>query len=46
VLINLIPASIYYASPTQVNALLPPLLTPGNATLQLVRDGIAGPRLC
>jgi uncharacterized protein (TIGR03437 family) len=43
VLINLIPANIYFASPAQVNALLPPSLGPGNATLQVVRDGIAGP---
>jgi len=45
VLINLIPASIYFASPGQVNALLPPSLTPGDATLQVVRDGLAGPAI-
>src|SRR5207253_1204214 len=34
-----------FASPTQVNALLPAYLPPGKATLQLVRDGVAGPEV-
>jgi uncharacterized protein (TIGR03437 family) len=43
VLINLIPANIYYVSPGQVNALIPPSLIAGPAMLQLVNDGLAGP---
>src|SRR5262245_44382288 len=43
VLLNSIPADLYYASPNQVNILLPPSLNPGNLTLQVARDGLAGP---
>jgi uncharacterized protein (TIGR03437 family) len=43
VLINLIPADLYYVSPKQVNLLVPPSIQPGPVTLQLVSDGIAGP---
>src|ERR1700747_700181 len=43
VLINNIPADIYYVSPPQVNLLIPPLLIAGPAVFQLILDGIAGP---
>jgi uncharacterized protein (TIGR03437 family) len=43
VLINHIPANIYYVSPTQVNVLAPVSLVAGPATIQLVNDGVAGP---
>jgi uncharacterized protein (TIGR03437 family) len=43
VLINQIFADVYYVSPGQVNVLIPPSLTPGPATVQLVNDGLAGP---
>jgi uncharacterized protein (TIGR03437 family) len=43
VLINSILADMYYASPTQVNLLVPTSLLPGPAVLQLVVDGLAGP---
>ncbi len=43
VLINSIPAYMYYVSPQQVNVLIPTLLTAGSATLQLELDGLAGP---
>lgn len=43
VLINNIPASIYYVSPGQVNALVPSILLPGPASLQLVLNALAGP---
>ena len=43
VLINNIPANIYYVSPTQVNLLIPTSLIPGPVTLQLVVDSLAGP---
>jgi uncharacterized protein (TIGR03437 family) len=45
VLVNQIPANLYYVSPGQVNALLPPSLSPGNVTLQVTRDGLAGPEV-
>jgi uncharacterized protein (TIGR03437 family) len=45
VLINNIPANIYYVSPTQVNLLVPTSLTPGPANLQLVVDSLAGPAI-
>ena len=45
VLINHIPANIYYVSPTQVNVLAPVSLTTGPATIQLVNDGLAGPAI-
>ena len=37
------PASIYFVSPTQVNFLLPSILLPGPATIQLVVDSVPGP---
>jgi uncharacterized protein (TIGR03437 family) len=43
VLINGIPADMWYVSPTLVNALVPSLLAPGAATLQVVSNGLAGP---
>jgi uncharacterized protein (TIGR03437 family) len=43
VLLNLLPANLYFVSPNQVNILVPPSLLPGPATLQLVNDGRAGP---
>jgi uncharacterized protein (TIGR03437 family) len=43
VLINNIPANIYYVSPTQVNLLIPTSLIAGPVMLQLVVDGLAGP---
>jgi uncharacterized protein (TIGR03437 family) len=45
VLINNIPANIYYVSPTQVNLLVPTSLVAGPATLQLVVDALAGPAI-
>src|SRR5690348_7781204 len=41
VLINLIPADMYYVSPNQVNVLIPASLTAGPAVVQLVNDGVA-----
>jgi uncharacterized protein (TIGR03437 family) len=43
VLVNQIPADMYYVSPGQVNVLIPPLLTAGPATVQLENDGLYGP---
>jgi uncharacterized protein (TIGR03437 family) len=43
VLINNIPANIYYVSPTQVNLLIPTSLIAGPVILQLVVDSLAGP---
>mgnify|MGYP005844602477 CR=1 FL=1 len=43
VLIRNIPAGIYFVSPTQINLLIPSDLLPGNASLELVRDGRVGP---
>ena len=43
VLINQIFADVYYVSPGQVNVLIPPSLTAGPVTVQLVNDGLAGP---
>ena len=45
VLINNIPANIYYVSPTQVNLLIPTSLIPGPVMVQLVVDGLAGPAI-
>jgi uncharacterized protein (TIGR03437 family) len=45
VLINNIPADIYYVSPTQVNLLIPTSLIAGPAMLQLVVDSLAGPAI-
>ncbi len=43
VLVGGIPAHIYYVSPDQVNFLIPSNLRPSALTVQLVRDGTAGP---
>jgi uncharacterized protein (TIGR03437 family) len=43
VLINGIPADLFYVSPNQVNVLIPNTLVAGPATVQLVNDGLAGP---
>jgi uncharacterized protein (TIGR03437 family) len=43
VLVNQIPADLWYVSPTLVNLLVPTLLIAGPATLQLESDGVAGP---
>jgi uncharacterized protein (TIGR03437 family) len=45
VLINQIPADIYYVSPGQVNILIPTILVAGPAVLQLEWDGVAGPAI-
>lgn len=45
VLINQIPAVIYYVSPTLVNLLVPSSLIAGPAVVQLVVDGLAGPAI-
>jgi uncharacterized protein (TIGR03437 family) len=38
-------ANLYYASPTQINFLIPSALLPGSVNLQLVIDGLAGPSI-
>lgn len=38
-------APLYYVSPTQVNFLIPAMITPGVFDLELVRDGQRGPRV-
>jgi uncharacterized protein (TIGR03437 family) len=43
VLVGGLPAHIYYVSPVQVNFLIPSNLRPALVTVQLVRDGTAGP---
>ena len=43
VLINQVPANVWYVSPTLVNVLIPNWLVAGPATLQLEVDGLAGP---
>jgi uncharacterized protein (TIGR03437 family) len=45
VLINNIPANIYYVSPTQVNLLIPTSLAPGPAVLLLTVDALDGPAI-
>ncbi len=45
VIINLIPADLYYASPGQVNVLIPPSLSPGPAVVQLQNQGVYGPAI-
>jgi len=45
VLINNIPANIYYVSPAQVNLLIPTSLIAGPVILQLVVDSLAGPAI-
>ncbi len=37
------PALVVYASPVQVNALLPGSLRPGKVTIEVMRDGATGP---
>lgn len=43
VVVNGIPANIWYVSPTQVNILIPASLSPGRAEIQLILDAQAGP---
>jgi uncharacterized protein (TIGR03437 family) len=43
VLVNNQPAGLFYVSPTQVNFLISGAALPGPATVQVVRDGLAGP---
>lgn len=45
VLLNNMPAPLYYVSPKQINLLVPGNLTPGPASLRVVRDGWAGPEV-
>jgi uncharacterized protein (TIGR03437 family) len=45
VLINALPAYLWYVSPTQVFLLIPSFLTPGAATVQLEVNGVAGPEV-
>ena len=45
VLINALPAYLWYVSPTQVVLLIPSWLTPGPATVQLDVNGVAGPEV-
>lgn len=39
------PADLYYVSPTQINFLVPPDLTPQSAVVQVTIDGLAGPAI-
>lgn len=43
VLINKLPANIYFVSPTQINLLVPSSLLPGPAEVQVILDNLAGP---
>ena len=45
VLINQIPADVWYVSPTLVNVLVPMILVAGPAVVALEADGIAGPQI-
>lgn len=45
VLIGGVAAYLYYASPTQINCLIPSILLPTKVDLQLVIDGLAGPSI-
>ncbi len=45
VLINHLPADVYYVSATQVNVLVPVSLVAGPATIQLINNGLAGPEI-
>jgi uncharacterized protein (TIGR03437 family) len=45
VFINNIPADLYYVSPTQINFLVPPNITPGPATVAVFIDGLYGPQI-
>lgn len=38
-----LPAHLLYISPTQINALLPSVLTPGSAEIAVFRNGVWGP---
>ena len=44
VLIDGIPAGLYYVSPVQINLLIPNSLLPGDSKLTVARDGVCGPR--
>jgi len=39
------PADLYYVSPTQINFLVPPNMTPQSVVVQVVIDGLAGPAI-
>jgi len=39
------PADLYYVSPTQINFLVPPNMTPQSAVVQVTIDGLAGPAI-
>jgi uncharacterized protein (TIGR03437 family) len=45
VLVNGMPAHLYYVSPNQINFLIPSNLLPGPVNLRLVRDGRYGPEV-
>ena len=45
VLLDGVPAPLYFVSPRQINVLAPPDLMPGRVTLQVTRDGAAGPEI-
>ena len=44
VIVNNIPACIYYVSPGQINFLVPANLLPGPATVRVTLDGAVGPK--
>jgi len=43
VLVNNLPANVYYVSPSQINFLVPSTLGPGKTTVQVIVDGHGGP---
>lgn len=43
VVIDGIPAGLYYVSPVQINFLIPNSLLPGDSLLVVARDGVSGP---
>jgi uncharacterized protein (TIGR03437 family) len=43
VFVNHYAADLYYVSPAQINFLVPPNMTPGQAVVQVTIDGLAGP---
>jgi uncharacterized protein (TIGR03437 family) len=45
IFVNHYAADLYYVSPTQINFLVPPMLTPGPAQVQVTIDGLAGPAI-
>jgi uncharacterized protein (TIGR03437 family) len=45
VLINKMPANVYFVSPNQVNVLISPYLIPGPVTVQLGNNGLYGPAI-